>query len=113
MALGDKVERLQESVTTLVERVSGISKTLDGLGSDLSTTKQAISDLRRELEKEVALLKREVEELKNWRADQKRQGEEWGRRVWAFGPSLLAVLVSGLISAAIAFFLTVMDCGAG
>jgi hypothetical protein len=51
------------------------------------------SDMRREHEKGIALLKREVEELKKWKEDQKKEHDEHGRRLWAFGPNLLAAII--------------------
>ena len=54
---------------------------------------------------ELALLRREVDELKSWKADEKKRGEEWGRRVWAFGPNLLAAVIGGLLGAALTYLL--------
>jgi len=105
MALGDKVERLQETVAGLVEQVSTVRDRGNALYAAHSETARIVADLRREHEKEVALLKREIEELRGWKADQKRQGEKWSRRWWAFGPNLFAAVVGGLIAAAIAYFI--------
>ena len=74
----------------------------------MALLKQAIEKddalLRSDHQRELALLKQELEALKNWKNDHKKQGEEWSRRWWAFGPNFLAAIVGGLIAAAIAYF---------
>jgi len=61
--------------------------------------------LRREYEKEIALLKRELEEFKKWTEEQKMASAERSRRLWAFGPNALGAVISGLIAAAVAYFI--------
>jgi chromosome segregation ATPase len=105
MALGDRVAELETSAATHAERLDTIVRSLDTVFDDQEETARELADVRREHEKEIALLKREVEELKNWRTERKRQDEEWSRRLWAFGPNLLAAVVGGVIAAAIAYLI--------
>jgi hypothetical protein len=105
MALGDKVAELEKRAATHTERLDYTLKTLDAVYDAHNEAARDLANLRREYEKEIALLKREVEELMSWRADRKRQDEEWSRRLWAFGPNLLAAVVGGLIAAGIAYFI--------
>ncbi len=101
MALGDKVEELQKDVATLWERLDTAVKTLGGV----IDTQRRLADMLRDVEKESALLKREVEELRKWKDDQKKRDEEFSRRLWAFGPNLLGEIVGGLIAAAVTYFI--------
>src|SRR5690242_12600900 len=96
MALGDKVEELQRNVATLQERLDYVGKTLEKALIDHQDTAHRLADLHREHEREQALLKREVEELRKWK-------DELGRRLWAFGPNIAGAVISGLIAAAVAF----------
>lgn len=117
MALGDKVEELQRTVATLLERVDTIRKLLDASDdAHRDTARQLtemrreydkqLADLRREHEKELALLRREVEDLKKWRDDQNKDREERSRRAWSFEPAALGALINGLLAAAIAYFIS-------
>jgi hypothetical protein len=101
MALGDDVKRLHRNVDTLLERVANLRLIVRAVQGGNSKNSRAVVALRQE----VALMQREIEELKSWKADQKKQQEEWGRRLWAFGPNLLAAVVGGLIAATIAYFI--------
>jgi predicted RNase H-like nuclease (RuvC/YqgF family) len=105
MALGDKVDELQRSVATLTERLDNARKWLDRLDDSYEENAHHLADVRRENERVIALLQREVEELKKWKDDKKKQDDEWSRRLWAFGPNLLAAVIGGLIAAAIAYFI--------
>ncbi|MCI0704288.1 MAG: hypothetical protein L0241_24785 [Planctomycetia bacterium] len=84
---------------------------------------QALNDLRREHERDTALLKRDLEELRRW-ADKNGTSEikaELGRltdrvtkvetaqekvstRAWSVVPNILGALVSGVIAALVAYF---------
>ena len=103
MALGDKVEELQRIVAIMSERTERVLESLDELYEGQKAIARELSELRREHEKEIALLKREVEDLKQWRAEQKKERDERDRRLWAFGPNVLGALISGLISAVVAY----------
>ncbi len=105
MALGDRVAELEKTAAKLLARLDVADRTLDALSNDHKLSDRELADVRREHETEIALLKREIEELKSWKSDRKKQDEEWSRRLWAFGPNLLAAVIGGLIAAAIAYFI--------
>jgi predicted RNase H-like nuclease (RuvC/YqgF family) len=104
MALGDKVEDLQRATAILTQREETTSQSLASLANEHKQDMRELAGVRREHEREIALLKREIEDLKRWKDDQKKEREEWGRRLWAFGPNVVAALLSGLISAIVAYF---------
>jgi hypothetical protein len=54
------------------------------------------------VEKELALLKKDVESLGKWKEDLKKERDESARRLWAFGPNALAAIISGFISLTVA-----------
>jgi chromosome segregation ATPase len=104
MALGDKVEELQKAVAALIERLDSTVKSLDFLTEAHRESVRELANLRREQEKETALLRREIEALNKWKDELKDESRERGRRVWAFGPNVVGALISGLIAAAVAYF---------
>ncbi len=99
-----KIDELEKLGVTLLTRLDNADKELSAVYAAHKEFVQQLADLRREYEREIALLKREVEELKKWKDDSKKQGEERTRRLWAFGPNLLAAVIGGLIASAIAYF---------
>jgi hypothetical protein len=127
MALGEEVKRLQETSAALLERVRSQARAIRKVEDAHAETARILADLRRDSEREIALLmqeiesraihlraeqerelaalRREIEELKNWKAETKKQGEEWSRRIWAFGPNLVAAVIGGLIAAGFAYFI--------
>jgi hypothetical protein len=126
MALADVVVRLQETTTILSEHVKNLKGTVAAVEEAHAKTAQQLAGLRAEYDKEVALLKqriettvallkaeherelallkREIEDWKSWKADHKKQTDEWARRLWAFGPNILAAILGGLIAAAVNYF---------
>jgi len=104
MALGDKVEELQRNMATVMERVDSARKSLRIIDNEHKESARLIADLRREFEKEMALVKRELEEIKKWREEQKKEHDESQRRLWAFGPNVVGAIISGIIAAAVAYF---------
>jgi hypothetical protein len=51
---------------------------------------------------ELVALKKDLENRTKWKEDLKKERDEAGRRLWAFGPNLLAAIISGLISLLVA-----------
>jgi hypothetical protein len=101
---GEKIDEMTATVALLIERSTATLKQLAKLDEDLSKYTRDLADLRREHEKEIALMKRELDELKKWKDDHKKEKDEWARRIWAFGPNLIAAIVSGIIAALVAYF---------
>jgi hypothetical protein len=50
------------------------------------------------VEKDIVAIKKDLESLRGWKDDLKKERDESSRRLWAFGPNLLAAFISGLIS---------------
>ena len=94
---GEKIDQLMELTTNLKTQVSQLHKEVDKLYQAHQELAQTVSILQREHEKEIALLKRDVEDLKKWR-------DERNRRLWAFGPNILGAVISGIIAAIVAYF---------
>jgi hypothetical protein len=106
MALSDKVEDLQTSVAALIEREASLRKAVEGLEAARADAVRQLADLRRETEREVALLKREIDDVKKWKDDHKKQQEEWSRRIWSFGPNVLAAVVSVVLAAVVSYLVS-------
>ena len=114
--LEDKVDDLTKLVSGHVEQfraldgqLSGIvaekaelAKELAAFGRSLVIIEQQTKDLRGwkegfgtidQLKIDIALLRKEIEELKKWEEDVKKQKDEWGRRLWALAGPLLGAVV--------------------
>lgn len=78
-----------EPVATL--RLDSVGKQVDVVAEGHAETKKVIDELRREYEKELALLKRELEELKKSR-DQTLQ------RIWMVVAPFLAGVLSAVLT---------------
>jgi hypothetical protein len=93
----EKIDELAKLVATLVERLDNTIKTLDALNEEQKRTNQAHNDIRREHERELAVLKEKTEKLE---AAQERAGN----RAWAVVPSIIGAIIGGLITAVVAAF---------
>ena len=120
----DKISELEKFVERLTERLDAARNRINELTTTHATTQGAVADLRRELallnqrvekdlalsksehDKELALLRREIAELARWKDDQKKHKDELERRVWSFGPNVIAALISVILSAVIAAYLS-------
>ena len=102
----EKITELEKFVAALIERSEATTSGVKTVDDAHAETARVLADLRREYEKEIALLKREVEDLKKWKEDQKRAGEERTRRAWSFGPNIVGAVISVLGAAAVAYFIS-------
>jgi DNA repair ATPase RecN len=50
------------------------------------------------LDKDLALLKKDLEILQQWKTDLKKEKDEATRRWWSFGPNISAAIISGIIT---------------
>ena len=96
--------KINEVVAAHTERVNALAKELSAVDVAHSETSQAVTDIRREYEKEILLLQREIEDFKKWKDEQKKDADERNRRIWAFGPSIVGAVVSGSIAFVVAYF---------
>lgn len=72
---GEKVDELERLVAALTERANNPAAEIDAIHAADTDHARSHADLRRESEREIALLRREVEDLKKDR-------ERWGQRLW-------------------------------
>jgi chromosome segregation ATPase len=93
---GERIYELTKAVAALDEGLKNARTQLDAVYEAVTKHAESLSELRRDYEKEIALLKRDIDDHKKWKDDQKKQHDEVGRRLWAFGPNLLAAII-GLI----------------
>ncbi len=122
---GGRIEQLERTVATLTAHVAQLSADVDAARQNEREAFQSLNDLRRDHERETALLKHDVEELRRrvekndvdelkaklalHRQQIARQEEEQERRhefVWAVVINTLGVLASGGIAALVAYFVT-------
>jgi hypothetical protein len=101
---------LTRLVDALTERLNSTNKALDEVRAEHKKLQQEHNDHRREAEKEIAVLKREVEELKKSQAEKeiavlKREVEElkkskdlWGNRVFTLVMCLVSALIGGVVT---------------
>lgn len=94
---GEKIDELISLFAVLDEQVKNLRKEVASIDAIQKKLSDDLSALRRESEKEIALLRREIEEFRIWK-------EERGRRLWAFGPTLLGALISGIVAFSVAYF---------
>jgi chromosome segregation ATPase len=129
-SLRAKVEDLHKTVVEVEKLIAGIleqlkqlGKSLDSLNDARAENTQQLSDLRRDCEKEVVALKKDIDELPRWTD---RQGtselkskldvltekmtkvenaiEKSGTRAWSVVPNVVGAIISGLIAALVAYF---------
>ncbi len=87
---GDKLNDLEKFVAGMVKELEFAVKANQSLDADLRKSVELLNDLRRDSDREIALLKREVEELK-------RSRDRWSQRLWL----VLAPLVAGAAGVAL------------
>ena len=102
--LTDLLTRAEQSVSAATVRLAVV----DVQVTDIGTLKVAIENLRG-LEMELALLRKDVEGLKSWKEDVKKERDEASRRRWAFGPNVVAAIISGIISLGIALLVVSLN----
>jgi peptidoglycan hydrolase CwlO-like protein len=64
---GEKIDELEKLGATLLTRLDNLNKEVSAVYAAQKEIAQQLADLRREYERELALLKREVEDLKKWK----------------------------------------------
>lgn len=94
----DRLLDLEKVVPRIGKQLQTSEKAADALNYAHQETIGKVGDLRLDFEKTIVLLKKEIEDLKKWKEEQKKDTEERARRIWAFGPSALAAVVGGLFA---------------
>lgn len=101
----DRLLELEKAVPSLEKQAEMTEKATDALGLSHIEISEKVNALRLDYERAIVLLKKEVEDLKKWKDEQKRESEERARRVWAFGPNALGAVVSVLLAALVAYWI--------
>src|SRR5947209_5252682 len=94
----ERITALERCIDVHTTRLDALVKEVDATYDAHTEAAKAFADLKRDFDREVALLKREVEELKKWQDEVKKGKEEWGRKLWMILPPLLAVLISNALT---------------
>lgn len=100
-----RITALERVVDTLIVQLETVAQDVKDLKTLCSEAAKSFADLKRDFDREMALVKREVEELKKWQEDIKKGKEEWGRKLWMILPPVLAVLISSALTFLITLYL--------
>ena len=100
---GEKIDELTKTTAALEEGLKAANLQLNAIYDAHSKTAETLANLRREHEKEIALLKHEVDDLKKWKEEQKKERDELSRRLWAFGPNAIGAVINVLLAAIVAY----------
>jgi hypothetical protein len=101
----ERVTALERTVDTHATQLDTFDKRVDAVYNAHSETAKELAILKRDFDREFALLKREVEELRKWQDDIKKGKKEWGRKLWMILPPVLAVLISNALTFIITLYL--------
>lgn len=71
-SLNKRITAIERIVDTHAYRLNISMKEFDASSNALREMEKAIADLKRTTEREIALLQREIDELKKWKEDVKR-----------------------------------------
>jgi len=119
-SLTDKFNELSDLVATLTGQVTTLRQEVEGIGTEQGKAGESISELRTaldslvlqmtelkgwkdsvgslgEIKVGIAVLKRRTDELEGWKDDVKKQGEEWGRKLWMIVPPIIAGILTFLL----------------
>jgi hypothetical protein len=93
-----RITIIERIVDTHTYRLDTSAREVDAVYEAHRELEKEHADLKRITETEIALLKREIDELKKWKEDVKKSEEEWSRKLWMILPPVIAVLVSNAIT---------------
>jgi hypothetical protein len=96
-ATADDHAKTSESLSAVKVQLSAVEVHVGGIGA-LKASLETISAL----ETALALLKKDVEGLFQWKDKLKKERDESARRLWSFGPNIVGAVISGLIGFATA-----------
>lgn len=128
--LGDRVESitkelsdLDKLVAVIVEQLKAVNRSLDALNAGQKEAAERHAELQRDHEREVAVLKQLLDELRRWTekngvSDLKVEigllkekvskleaaQERSGTRAWSVVPNVLGAIVSSTLAGVIAYF---------
>ena len=104
--LSSRLDVHDEQIKGIVEGLKKGADTTEGHTSKITVIEQqlVLVDLKgcaaaiTVIEQELVAFKKDLESLKSWKDEQKKERDEFWRRAWALLPNLLAAVVGGLIS---------------
>lgn len=117
----DKIDELNVICATLSARLDVLLREVSANATDHSETSNSLAALKTQLaivevhvggieplkaalqaitvlEREITLLKKDLDGLNKWKEESKKDKDEAKRRLWAFGPNLLAAFISALVA---------------
>ena len=101
----ERVTALERIVDTHTFRLDALVKEVDALNYSQSEAAKEFAALKRDFDREIALLKRKMDGVMKWQDDEKKGKEEWGRKLWMIVPPVLAVLISTAITLVITLYI--------
>jgi predicted nucleic acid-binding Zn-ribbon protein len=82
--------KIETNIALMVQQI--------GAMDHLKQQPSAVSDLKADVQKNVALLNREIEELKEWQAEKKQEEKDSKSRTWMLVPPIIAAILSSSLT---------------
>jgi chromosome segregation ATPase len=95
----ERINKLERVADLLDDRLNAARKEIEAANGARAEVAKDLAELRKEfgeLKTRCSLLERDAESVGKWRDDLKRQRDEWLRRMWAFGPNIVAAIISSI-----------------
>ncbi len=116
----DEVKKLPDLIRTLTGQVATLRQEMEGIGTEQGKAGESITQLKitldalvlqmtelkgwkdsvgslAEMKVGIAVLTQRTDELEGWKDDVKKQGEEWGRKLWMIVPPIMAAILTFLL----------------
>src|SRR5258708_2583198 len=84
---GKKIDELEKLTAKMTERLDNAVKEIEAVFDAHQETVRELAEVRREHEKDIVILKKEIEDLK-------KSQERWGQRVWMVLAPLMGAIPS-------------------
>lgn len=89
--LADRVLELERLVTDLIAQIRFSAEAIDGLKTKEAKAAETVNDLRRESERDIAVLKEKVAKLEASRG-------KAGDRAWSVVPNIVGALIAAVVA---------------
>jgi septal ring factor EnvC (AmiA/AmiB activator) len=99
---GEKIDELEKVVAVLVDRGDRLRTELDAFHDELTKLARSVADTKTA----EAVLVRDIAELQKAQADVRKDREESSRKRWSLLPPVISAVLSGIISALVAYFVS-------
>jgi hypothetical protein len=94
----ERLNDLDKEFAAISERLKNTIKELDTVYKAYSELDRAVADWRLAYERESTLSRRDIDDLKNWKDDQKKDKDERTRSWWALTPNLTAAVITIILA---------------